>query len=863
MPRGSPANGQLMRFVYDGCDAHLWWCIGNRGPGFLGKGKSKKPGKASEKGNRMPPQDYSTQGSVQTYAEQWDAETPFLQTLTAAPEEIEATEERIPISQWYEVEAPFRDERGTVEGYGPEAEEFAQLLAELRDEEFDEAVKGLVNEASELYQEQFVGESGALASSPVEPESLLEAHFEPLAREAETLVDQMAGELERHDVTAMSETEIDTLLNRYEAPRDQLSPNSEYLMENFLGKLKRAVKGAVKLAKKGISVVGKLGLGPILEKLKQLVRPLLDRVLKVALNKLPPSLRPAAQQLAKRFLGEAAEEEAPEDKEEPAAPDPARVQVELDAQIANLLFADGEVEQELAIAEYVAETERPATDSTGDLDRARAEFISEISRLENGKDPTPLLENFIPVAIQPLAKTAISIIGRQKVVNFLAQFLAKLIDRFVGKEQATPLSQAIVDAGLRLINLEATPETKTNLAGSAIAATVEETMRRLAEQPPDVLENEALLEGAALEAFEGAAAACLPSALLKPGLREEAGLNGAWVFWPATSRRYRYRKYTLNPEVRITPQIARAVITFGGIPLARVLRDRLGLSPDRSINARLHLYEATPGTTIAQIARSESDVPGLGTSAESARSQFHPLTPEAAIAFLQEPELGREVSSEYFASPDPPAIGERLYYLEIAGSRPQMTTTEPGRSPAVRRASEVNLALDFPRNQIRVYIFLSEAASQEIATMLRQRAPVGAVHSRLNTEYGRDLNAALSGKTNRHVKVVHEAILPEQFFGLGKAVKRVHPMSLQRLRKKLRWWLRQRLAEYLQQQTQKFIAATENTADGVTLVVTFTSPPGLSSLRGVVGGGSMKPTGDGLSKGMPQTDIEVVPGFQK
>src|ERR687897_3517893 len=133
----------------------------------------------------MPPQDSPTQGSVQTYAEQWAAETPFLQSLTAAPEEVEAAGERIPVSQWYEAEAPFRDEGGTVAGYGPEAEEFAQFLAELRDEEFDEAVKGLVNEASELYQEQFVGESGALAPPhSVEAERLLEAHFEPLVREA-------------------------------------------------------------------------------------------------------------------------------------------------------------------------------------------------------------------------------------------------------------------------------------------------------------------------------------------------------------------------------------------------------------------------------------------------------------------------------------------------------------------------------------------------------------------------------------------------------------------------------------------------------------------------------------------------------
>ena len=820
----------------------------------------------------MPPQDSPTQGSVQTYAEQWAAETPFLQTLTTAPEEAEAAEERIPLNQWYE--APFRDEGGTVEGYGPEAEEFAQFLAELRDEEFDEAVKGLVNEASELYQEQFVGEDAAIGPPPAEAERLLEAHFEPLVREAETLLDRMAEDTRRHDLTAMSEAEVDTFLNRYEIPTGQLAPNSEYFLENFLGKLKRAFKGAVNLAKKGIKVATTLGLGPILAKLKRLVRPLLNRVLKVALNKLPPTLQPAAQQLAKRFLGKAPDEQRPEegakepaapdqDRKEPAAPDPAQVQVELDAEIANLLFASEEMEQELAIAEYAAETERQATDSIGELDHARAEFISEISQLENGKDPTPLLENFIPFAIQPLAKTAIRLIGRPRVVRFLARFLAKLIGQFVGKEQAMPLSQAVVEAGLPLLGLEAAPEARSDLAGSALAATVEETVRRVAALPEDVLENEDLLEGAVQEAFEGAAAASLPPALLKPRLRETTGLNGAWMFWPATARRYRYRKYTLAPRVRITPQIARAVRTFGGIPLARVFRDRYGLPPYRSINARLHLYEAIPGTDTAQIAKSERDVPGLGTSAEPARSQFHPLTPEAATALLQEPELGREASSECLASPDPLHVGERLYYLEIAGASPQVTPTEPGRPPAVRRASEVNLTLDFPRNQIRVYIFVSEAASQEIATMLRQRAPIGAVQSRLKAEYGRDLNAALSGGINRHVQLVHEAVPPDQFFGLGAAIKRVHPILLQRLRKKLQWWLRQRLAEYLQQQTQKFIAETEKPEDGATLVVTFTGPTGLSILRRAVGGGAISLTGDGFPKGMPETSIEVVAGFQK
>jgi hypothetical protein len=79
----------------------------------------------------------------------------------------------------------------------------------------------------------------------------------------------------------------------------------------------------------------------------------------------------------------------------------------------------------------------------------------------------------------------------------------------------------------------------------------------------------------------------------------------------------------------------------------------------------------------------------------------------------------------------------------------------------------------------------------------------------------------------------------------------------------LRRWLQHRLAEYLQQHTQKVTATADIDKDGMTFIAEFTSPGVLSSLRGVLRGGSMKPTGDGLPKGMPQTHIEVVPGFQR
>ena len=67
--------------------------------------------------------------------------------------------------------------------------------------------------------------------------------------------------------------------------------------ENFLGgllnKAKALAKGAVNLARKGIAAVRKgIPLGRLLDKLKQLIKPLLRRVLKFAIGRLPTPVQP-------------------------------------------------------------------------------------------------------------------------------------------------------------------------------------------------------------------------------------------------------------------------------------------------------------------------------------------------------------------------------------------------------------------------------------------------------------------------------------------------------------------------------------------------------------------------------------------
>lgn len=814
----------------------------------------------------------STYGSAtvqEAYAPQWAPESPFVRTPEVNLRDSES-EEPPPVRTLYEFDSPFMPEmRDGAGAYQPEAEEFVQLLADVRDEMFDEALFELMTEASDLRLDRFTGEYGDPAAQVAQAERFLQEHFEPLNREAEALLDNMAQGMKDYDLPAMTETELENLLDRYEPVGTQLSPSFEFFLGNLWNKAKGVVKGAINLAKKGISAVGKFALGPLLNKLKGLIRPLLNRVLKFAMDRLPPALRPAAQRLAKRFLGEAAEPETLEAFEEGEGPIahgyPAQIQQEFDGRIAELLFASDEAEQEAIVAEYAGEFEQQLVDVAGDLDRARARFVNQINQMQEGEDPTPALEEFIPVAlaaIQPIAKMVIGVIGRPKVVNFLAGFLAKLIGPYVGSDQAMALSQAIAGAGLKLVGLEATPEARTKVGGAAVAAAVEETLGQIAVQPEYVLENEDLLQEAVQETFENAAAAAFPTEMLKPELRETSGVNDAWVLRPTTGRKY-YKKNTWMPEVTITPQIARSVKTFGGATLAGFLRDRLGLPPDQSVKARVHLYEAIPGTWLSRISKFEKDVPGLGSAARSVWSQIHPLTPEAATALVQQPGLGRQTSARFLASRHMISVGQRLYFLEIAGARPQVAPPEPGQPQRPRRTSQVNLTLDFPKDQISTYIFLSEATSQEIAVKLRQNAPVGSVMKLVKGVFEAGLNTALSGQINRHVKIIHEAVNPDQFLGLGPALKRLLPIILNMLLKKLMEWLAQRLAEYFRQRAQEFIGATADPKDGVTLIVTFTNPPGMPILRKVLKGEFVNLIGNWFPRGVPNAEIRVVPGFRR
>ena len=91
--------------------------------------------------------------------------------------------------------------------------------------------------------------------------------------------------------------ELESFAERY-APPSTLEP----AFEEFLGKLiKKVAKGVKAVAGKAVQGIAKIGLGPVLAKIKSLIRPLLNRVMQKAIGRLPVAVQPIARKLAERL----------------------------------------------------------------------------------------------------------------------------------------------------------------------------------------------------------------------------------------------------------------------------------------------------------------------------------------------------------------------------------------------------------------------------------------------------------------------------------------------------------------------------------------------------------------------------------
>lgn len=764
----------------------------------------------------------------------------------------------------------------------PLREAFAALVDTLHDEAFDEALAGVHDAARAFHDHQLA------AGRPREvADRLLQQRFEPLLRETGAMVDAVAERFAPHEAAGIEEHEVEQFTAAY-APREPLAPE----FEQFLGKLVRKVgKAAKAVAGKALRGVARLGLAPALRAIKSHLQAFLKRVLQRVMGRLPAALQPHARKLAQRLgfalpapapaaaplpvaaapgvdTGAVADAAVPADAGAPALPDAAGddvgTQQELDEALAGALLATDEAELELEVAAGEHESDQPAPPVFANLDDARERFIADLQALKEGESPEPAIQNFLP-AVLPALGIVSKLIGRQRLVGTLSGLLAPLVARLIGPEGSAALSRSIADLGLRALNMEApgsdaevaddaADEAEAPRAAPAVAATVEEAVARIAALPATLHEDPELFEAFALEAFEAAAAANLPALFPETTYRQrpellEAGLNVAWPLMPRQGGPRRYKRCSGRFRVALTPHMAGEIESFEGAPLADNLHDQLGLADAGEIEAEVQLYEALPGTTLADIARGEREWLGAGASDEANATHLHPLTPQAAAVLLGKPGLGRawRAGSRH----RPLAAGQRFYALRVAGALP----------PAQRRRPlRLRLTLDLLREELLACVFVSEVKAQQLAVQLRRQAGAGALAAQFDRWIARRLWHHLFGHARHRARIVHAALPPGS--SAAQRLQKVPPAAAQALLRRVRSWLVTAFAEGVKTQSAAIVAATEHAADGITLRFTVSAAPGMKALGALLEG---RASADALAQALatgpaPKVALAVAPG---
>jgi hypothetical protein len=721
-----------------------------------------------------------------------------------------------------------------------------EFLNEMTGTELSEAIGELAQEWSAVHAE--VSSNGGLGVSvPAlhEASALVTRHADEMAAEVDRFLETLGEQLGEHSATTIGESELASFLEFTESPPIPIgaSPAQEQFFKSLGRLVGRVAKGAFNLAKKGISLVGKIASLPfkfIFSNLGKIVRPLLRRVLTWAIGRLPVPLQPIANQLRVRIFGSEAEfgneaeaffgeigehggwtsEQSLVNELEgeltwhggiPAVGEASALEQEVVTAVSRYLAAENESELAQLEAELNATTaEHEASPGAGELDGARVVLVRELAELRDGESAGPVIERFLP-AILPALRIGVRIIGRRRVVNFLADLLAKLIRPLVGPQFATPLSQALVDVGLRIFTLETNAEDRELAGPSAVASIVEDTVRRLAEQGNEIFADTNRLHAETVAAFNEAVAHTVPASMVRGDLdsRETSGTtNATWVLRP---RVYWYRKYCRIFEVTLTPQMAAAIPTFGGVRLSDVMRARGIRLP---IKVRVHLYETLPGTYLSRISQLEKGVPGMNPGGWR---HFHPLSIAAAGVLLGEPGLGADVDPRFTRDRSLVAAGQRFFFLQL----PAGAGGSGGVSPATPSQAFVTIDARPGKDIIRLSIYLSEADAQGIASRARQRNTTAFVLA-FRAAVGAAVNSLRLSPRSRVTllrEVTGEAPAVAAGAGAGIASTIIEKIVDRLIDAAIRL-----IMDYAKVKGDEFVTAADNPANGVSVLITFPIP---------------------------------------
>ncbi|MFM2269018.1 MAG: hypothetical protein RL757_2459 [Bacteroidota bacterium] len=655
----------------------------------------------------------------------------------------------------------------------PRHVEAYRILRELHDEEFDAAVYELGGTAYELMQSQFTYEFADARQATYQAEALLTEHFMPLRREMELTIDQLAKEFSTEP--NRSEGEIEQFFLQLEAmPMRTAPPSMAVPFDNFLKKFRQKAQTFIKNAAKKIGKV--LPIGKLLAMLKKMVVPIIRRVIQFAMNRLPASVRPFAMQLANKLLGKplniptqnaddtggyaedstesgygdegaAASDAGSEENgdwanmgqaEPTAGGDPAEIQNSFDAQLTEMLLLENETDLAASVQNFVSLDMEMTQQSRPEdqLVAARQRLVTDLQNLKEGESPTAAIQNFIPVvmAIMPAVRTLVKIIGREKVVNSLSGLIGKAIGRFVQPEGAAALSKALADQGLRLLKLETSDGQPSQLAYETIARTVEDTIKKVATMPENLTDGE-LFEAYVELSFESSVVPYFPDQLLKNELRELPSSPGQWNVIADSRRKPVYEKYSQMPEIVLDEQKARALVTFGGSSIYDFLTRQRGATLATPLRVKVHIFRAVPDTWLSKISRDERNTPGLGSATEAAWSQIHLLDTVSAGVLFGYPDFGFSKKQTTPHSRNRHLIypNERFFYLEVLGNvaPPPPPPPPPGPinpiaqpNPIVvptRQLVDVQLVLDFTRNEVRFHIFYPPQEAAHLARFIAEQ----------------------------------------------------------------------------------------------------------------------------------------------
>lgn len=764
---------------------------------------------------------------------------------------------------------------------------FAEAYSAFRDEAFDEALELLADETAEavgISEASFEGSDSTRRG---------EAHLAPLGDAAESYVDRLLESLENLDLQSLSEAQLEEQLDRLDPEAYRLSPAGEEFLGGIVRKARAAARVVVSKAKAVARTVISPALRAVFTRLKGLIRPLLRRVLSIAIGRLPAPLQPAARLLAKRVMGEAESESETQfaaegeslDEEGPVlgtaslAVDTEQIAEGFDAALAEaaaLATETGGPVSEYLDGSEAGETDRYATDEwegvpegreLQTLTEARAALMDRLATADEGEDLAPAIEQFVPAVLAAL-RIGIRVVGRPRVVRFLAQYLANFIGKWTGPRLAAPLSIAIVDMGLRLATLEAESgegedESVNQLAPALLANTVEDTVRQLAELEEFELEDEGLLQLALSEAFESAVTANFPSTVVKEELQLAPSLEASFI--PRKSRgRAPYRVLNRRPEVTVTPQLAGSIRTFGGLTLAASLKSLGITTPGRF---RLHIVQVGVGASLRTISADlRRRFPALRVTA----GMFHPLTPRAAAALLREPRLGARVAPAFVQSRRRVAAGQRFYILEPIGAGGKSPAPSGTLSRGRARTAPLGRAIpsqgwcvvDLRRAEVRVALHITEVEAQRISTDIRSGTAPAAALRTLATVY--DGVSRSFATPDGRVRLIMETESEDEDFlrsGLAAASRKV----ISSLSRALRSWILPAISSWLRTKAAEFSRATANPANGVTLLITLKGVPGMKAVGDVLSGrnvisGARSILNGSAFRGNPGVDVTVRPG---